>query len=250
MTFDNKHLYYDNYNSFFYKYNKDLYKILKNYVSEKLELQLMYNNFIKEELDNHIILPKELVYDEKHWLLGYKMDFVNGTNLDYLIKKNDLSFEDKIFVINEFFSYLEDIHYYLIVGDIRNSNLMVSKDKKAYMIDFDYAVRSDSSAVPFCRYQVYLDDDYINDRNADIVKLYVSALSLFYNYNIEDHMMRYEGIRYLEGFIPPSGYFHDYYYYMIDKINKHEYIDNYLKLPITNSLEKEINTGKSRIILK
>ncbi len=249
MKFDEKHLYYDNYNSFFYRYNKDLYKILKNYVSERLETQIMYNNLIRKELDKHIILPKELIYDEKKWLLGYKMDFVNGTNLDYLINNNKMSFEDKIFVINSLFNYLYDIHDYLIVGDVRNSNVMVGKNKEAYMIDFDYAVRSDSSAVPFCRYQISIGDDYINDRNADIIKLYISSLSLFYDYNIEDHMMRYEDIHYLEGFIPPSGYFHDYYYYMLDKINRHEYIDNYLNLPITNSLEKEINTGKKRIRL-
>ena len=100
MTIDKKHLYYDNYNANFYKYGKDLIKIFKNYIPEQLENQVTYNYLIHEELNNHIILPTDLLYGKDNWFIGYKMDFVDGIDLGREIVNNNLSFEDKIFLMS------------------------------------------------------------------------------------------------------------------------------------------------------
>ena len=250
MQLDQRKLYYDNYNAWFYKYGKSLYKIYKNYVSERLEAQVLYNRLIKEDVNENIILPTELLYNQKHYLTGYKMNFVNGTILSEEIKKAKMSFEDKIFLINEFFSLLEQVHDYLVVGDVRNSNLMVGKDKQAYMIDFDFAKKADSSATPLCRYHICHNDEYLNDRNEDVIKLYISALSLLYNYNVEHAFANIEEIDALEMFVPLSGFLKDYYHYILDCVYKHKNIDNYLKIPFDSCVEGEVNSKKARILNK
>ena len=250
INFDNKHLFFDNYNADFYKYGDDLYKIYKIYIPEKLELQLMYNERIHEEVDSHIILPTELLYGENQWLIGYKMNFVDGIDLGKEIKQQNFSYEDKIFFINEMFNLLREAHNYLIVGDIRNSNIMVGKDNSPYLIDLDFAKRLDDIGTPFCRYHIY--DSYeepLNDKNEDIIKMYVSTLSLLYNYNVEHSFSRYENIDALEMFVPYSGLLRDYYCHIRDSVNRHQDIE-YLNIPIGCNVEREANTTKSRILCK
>ncbi len=250
MTLDQKHLYYDNYNANFYKYGKDLLKIFKNYVSEELENQIIINRLIHDDVDRRIILPKGLIYDEKKWLLGYRMDFVNGINLSKEIKQNNLTYEDKVFLINELFALLKEIHTYLVVGDVRNSNIMIGKDKRAYLIDFDYSQKLSSSKRPYCMYHVYNGVDPLNDQNEDIIKMYISTLSLLYNFDVEREFSKSEDVEYLSCLIPFSGLLKEYYHYMIDCVYKHQKIGDYLELPFSSSLEKEINTAKSRILAK
>jgi len=249
IKFDDKHLFFDNYNANFYKYNNDLYKIYKIYIPEELEVQLMYNESIHNKVDQHIILPTELLYGENDWLIGYKMNYVEGIDLEKEIKQQNFSFEDKIFFINDMFNLLREAHNYLIVGDIRNSNIMIGKDKSAYLIDLDYAKKLDAIGTPFCRYHIYHHDEALNNKNEDIIKMYISTLSLLYNYNIEHSFSRFENIDALEMYIPFSGLLQDYYYHIRDCINKHQDI-KYLNIPFDNNIERELNTAKSRILYK
>ena len=252
MILDQKHLFFTNYNSDFYKYNNDLYKIIKRYINERLENQIVYNHLINKEVSPNIILPTQLVYNTNDWLIGYKMNFVDGTRLDNMINKKVLSFVEKIFITNELFDLLKEIHNYLVVGDIRNSNILIGKDSHPYLIDFDFSTTIESSATPWCKYFIYKENERITDQSGDIIKMLISVLSLLYDYNLEDLIHDEYELENLEGLIPPNGYFKEYYYYLVDKINKHDFINYYFNLPLIdyNNIEKEINTGKSRILMK
>ena len=249
MQFDEDHLYYDNYNARFYKYGNELLKIFRNYVPEFLESQLMYNDRIHKKVDNHIILPNKLLYNNDGSLQGYKMKFVKGQSLDNEIKKNKLNYEETIFLINELFRLLKEIHEYLIVGDIRNANLLIGKNG-AYMIDLDYAVKKDSSDLPLCSYRIQFNDEYLYDQNSDMVKMYISTLSLLYNYNLEEEFSRFEYLDYLDDFIPLSGYLKEYFYYLKNCIAKNQNASYYLKIPFSSNIEKEISTASARILRK
>ena len=250
IKFDKNHLFFDNYNADFYKYGNDFYKIYKIYIPEALEVQLMYNEQIEGKVDKHIILPTELLYGKNQWLIGYKMNFVDGINLSQEIKQNNFNMEDKIFFINEMFNLLREVHNYLIVGDIRNSNIMIGKDQSAYLIDLDFAKKLDAIGTPLCRYHIYnAYEEPLNDKNEDIIKMYVSALSLLYNYNVEHSFSRFENIDALEMYVPYSGLLKDYYYHIRDSINRHQDIE-YLNIPFDYDIEKETNTAKSRILYK
>lgn len=250
MKLDEKKLHFENYNAKFYKYRQSLYKVFKHYVPESLENQILYNHSIQSHLDKHLILPTKILTDERSELIGYKMRFVDGTNFESELIHSHLSFEDKILLINELFRLLKEIHQYLIVGDIRNSNLMVGKDGNAYMIDFDLAKKVDSPIAPVSRYHIYSDDEILNDQNEDLIKLFISALSLLYEIDIEEHFINFGTIEKLADYIPLSGVLKYYYHYLKKNVYTHNKSDIYLNIHYYEELEKEVNVARSRLLTK
>ena len=250
MKLKESQLYTENHNAKFYKQGNNLFKVFKGYVDERLEDQIVYNQSINSKINKRIILPKKVLYNDKGWMIGYKMVYVAGRNLEDEIQNPYLSYEDKIILINEFFQLLKEIHNYLIVGDIRNTNLMIGSDGNAYMIDFDYAKKSDSSDLMFCRYNILYRDCYMEDKNEDIIKLYISALSILYNLDIEQIFIDLgnSNITELFSFIPLSGFLKDYCYYIVDCVNHNKKITNYMQLPFDSVIEKEVNTARARIL--
>ena len=248
MDFDSRKLFYDTNKSKLFKYKNDIYKLFKGYVSEELETQVIYNFLIRKEVSKQIILPTGLLREKDDWLCGYVMNYVDGQTLRNEIDNCRLTTEDKVFIINELFEELKEIHYYLTVGDIRNSNLMIGKDGHAYMIDFDFAVRNESSRIPFVSYQVSYEDEFLNDKNGDIAKLFISTLSLLYNYNIEFDMKHNEDVTNISNFVPYNGTLKEYYDYFINKIYRHEPITEYLKIPLEENVEKDILVKKRKLL--
>lgn len=248
MDFDKRRLFEDTNKSTLFKYGNSIYKLFKGYVSEALESQILYNYIIHKETDRRIVLPNALLRDKDDWLTGYRMKYIDGCTFSYEIKQNKLDTLDKVFIINDLFNLLREAHFYLTVGDIRNSNLMIGKDKNAYMIDFDFAVRNDSSRIPTVSYQLEYEDECLNDKNGDIAKLYISALSLLYNYNIEFDMKKDGNVENIKNFVPFSGTLKEYYEYMISQIYFHEPITEYLNIPLDENIENDILVKKRNLL--
>ena len=250
MDLNKQNEFYDTNKSRLYKHHNRIYKVFKSYVSEALESQIIYNKDLRKKVSKNIILPTSLLRDDKGWLYGYTMKYINGQTIHHEIHNQTLSFEDKIFIINEFFEYLQELHQYLTVGDVRNSNLMIGKDRRAYMIDLDFAVKNNSPRIPIASYRIAYGEDHINDKSGDIIKLFISALSLLYNYNVEFDMIKNNDISFLRNFVPYSGSLKEYYYYLVNKVYRYEPITEYLKIPIDENVEKDIMVKKRDALTK
>ena len=241
---DPRRLFYDSNKSNLYLYNNQIHKMFKGLVTEELESQLYYNLLIKEELDRRIVMPNALIPDKHGIVIGYIMDYIRGMTISQKILHDDLDFDDKARLVNDFFYLLKEVHNYLTVGDVRNSNLMIGDDKNAYMIDFDFAVRNTTSKSPYVSYHIFNGDECLEDKNADIIKMFISALSLLYDYNLETEIKRYSDISHIKDFIPYGGVLKDYYEYFANKIYHHEPITEYLDIPLGENIGKDIMVKK------
>ncbi len=248
MVQNERCLFYDTSKSNLYLYNNKIYKMFKGLVLEDLETQLYYNLAIKEDLDRRIVMPNALIPDEHGIVIGYIMDYIKGETISKKILHDDLDFYDKTRIINDFFYLLKQVHEYLTVGDIRNSNLMIGEDRNAYMIDFDFAVRNTLSKNPTVCYQLFNNEECLDDKNGDIIKMFISALSLLYDFDLEKEIKRYSDVNHIKNFIPYGGILKDYYEYFINQINHHEPIKEYLSIPLEENVEKDIMIKKRSLL--
>ena len=87
---------------------------------------------------NHPIIPKVYSCDKN----GYEMEWVEGVPL-YQIKDNDFVLQT-VSTVADFFSYclsitkiIKDKKCYLVPTDCITPNMVVTQDKKVYLIDLD-----------------------------------------------------------------------------------------------------------------
>ena len=94
---------------------------------------------------------------------------------------------DIIATIKSMFEAIESIIQYLILCDVRGSNILI-KDDKAYFIDWDSGKKlSSSELLPIC-YCVAVNKRIIPDSQiCDILKTLLSALSIYYGIDMEEY---------------------------------------------------------------
>ena len=126
-------------------------------------------------------LPLSLLYDDE--IYGYEMAYINGScNIDEYISVSNKD-KDVRKIISSIFEVLKEIHKYFIFIDVRNSNILV-KDNSAIFIDFDFGIIKGTEDYARFYYGV-LTRKYIGTVLEDLVKAFISALSLLYHCDIE-----------------------------------------------------------------
>lgn len=172
----------------FPKFSKDIYWSMDRtlYKICKFDLSTLNRiNFLKYVygLDNvpGLNLPLSLLYDDE--IYGYEMAYINGScNIDEYISVSNKD-KDVRKIISSIFEALKEIHKYFIFIDVRNSNILV-KDNSAIFIDFDFGIIQGKEDYARFYYRV-LTRKYIGTVLEDLVKAFISALSLLYHCDIE-----------------------------------------------------------------
>ncbi len=127
-------------------------------------------------------LPLSLLYDDE--IYGYEMAYINGScNIDEFISATNKDTADIRKIISSIFEALKEIHKYFIFIDVRNSNILV-KDNSAIFIDWDFGIIKGTEDYARSYYRV-LTRKYIGTVLEDLVKAFISALSLLYHCDIE-----------------------------------------------------------------
>lgn len=172
----------------FPKFSKDIYWSMDRtlYKICKFDLSTLNRiNFLKYVygLDNvpGLNLPLSLLYDDE--IFGYEMAYINGScNIDEYISVSNKD-KDVRKIISSIFEALKEIHKYFIFIDVRNSNILV-KDNSAIFIDWDFGIIKGTEDYARFYYRV-LTRKYIGTVLEDLVKAFISALSLLYHCDIE-----------------------------------------------------------------
>ena len=192
-----------------------------------------------------LILPTHLLKDKD--IYGYQLPFIpDAKNIDELLI-SDLKNNDVLQIIKSMFQAIEEIHQYFIFGDVKNSNILI-KDDNAYFIDWDFGKRLDSTEDIFVYYYLFLNKYIIpHTKLEDNIKVFISALSLYYGQNLEKCLANNNILVLLEilNYIKASPYLIYYLEHLIDLVKNQEQdtqfkfseLINYLDLP--SSKEKE-----------
>lgn len=134
-----------------------------------------------------VLLPIDLLCDQE--IYGYKMPFISDAQDISLLVSRDEQDKDVRKIILDIFAILKEIHKYFIFNDIRTSNILI-KDDSAIFIDWDLGIIKDTNTKACCYYYTY-NISYIGTIFEDIVKAFISALSLFYHYDLEIFMKKH-----------------------------------------------------------
>lgn len=237
-----------------YKDHQDVYKIIERDIIfyGRMINSIMYNYKIANNLDKHIVLPTDLVYDNE-MVRGYKMDYIKGKNLENLAK--DLSTEEKIEMLNNLTNLLSEVNKYLVVNDVNLANCMYNKDE-AFLIDFDLsnALNLDPAWLTLYYFRNKKTKREITSSvSTDILKMAVIVLSTLYEIDFERSFIFKKPVTNYDLFMEISNndYLKEYFNNAFNTLYANKPVDNYLYLPnnkkFISSLEKDIILVKGRI---
>lgn len=170
-----------NENIFIDKKNNCLYK--KTLISDTDINTLEYLTTVKVD---GALFPEAIYDDASSIYYIYRMPYIRKScNIEEFLRYD--KHIDKIFVLKEIFKILQEIHKHIIIGDVRNANILLSKNN-AYFCDFDYSKKNEGKPIQILSYYM----PYYNYKNyyqstilTDTIKAFISALSIYYNLNIE-----------------------------------------------------------------
>lgn len=248
-------------NSVLYKKDNQLYKVFKKIdFKDTTSKQIEYNHMLRNEVSPTIVLPTDIIREtDKYYdytVVGYEQPYITSYTFQSSLKKN-IPIEKKQLIVNSLFKSLEEINHFLVVGDINLENLLFPKDKtdnNGYMIDLDFAKRLNSNIIMRSNYNIRGQHNLIAnyDTNTDIIKMFISTLSFLYKYNFEELVLEpqfptldiiLDMLQKLEN----NGILISYCKYIKDYYDKNLIIDQYLEIPASYSIEKEINHGIDRL---
>ena len=171
--------------SIYWSQENTLYKLCKLLPVERERIEFL--KFVCQLNIKGLIKPLNLLSDGK--IYGYEMPYVNGTTIDKVLA-GSTSDIDIIQIIEEMFNILGKIHEHFIYGDIRCSNIMISNNLPLF-IDWDSGKPLNSNYWVVSYYNLFIKRRYEANKLEDIAKLYICALSLLYQIDIELFVMRY-----------------------------------------------------------
>ena len=143
-----------------------------------------------EKLPEHenVIKPKEsgIVTDNNKKQSCYRMKYLKGAKTFLELYKENISYEQKMFYINELFSTLKFLHNYIVLGDIHSSNILVSSNH-AFITDLDNA-EDINKKIKFidCKYYLTILKYFEGTKYTDITKLYIECLGFILGYNFSN----------------------------------------------------------------
>lgn len=130
------------------------------------------------------ILPKDIIRDETgiYGTITYRI--YNSQNLEEFL--DNPKFEiDLIDTIKKLTIALNALHEHIIVGDVRNANILLTKNNP-YFIDFESSDFKKGSRFLAVYYSVRTENLIIPDNQlADSIKFFISLLCIYYNCDLE-----------------------------------------------------------------
>ena len=171
--------------SIYWSQENTLYKLCKLLPVEHERIEFL--KFIYQLNIKGLIKPLDLLCDGK--IYGYEMPYVDGTTIDKVLV-DPTSDINVIQIIKEMFNILGKIHEHFIYGDIRCSNIILSNNMPIF-IDWDSGKPLNSNYWVVSYYNLFIKRRYEANKLEDIAKLYICALSLLYQIDIELFVMRY-----------------------------------------------------------
>lgn len=160
-----------------------LYKVIRsNYHENRDDYYLYVSNL--EDIEG-LVLPIDLIKEDK--IYGYQLPYIEGSkNIDEFVK-NPTKDADIMAIIKSIFKALENINVHLVLGDVRNTNILV-KGNEATFIDWDYGKKKHSKETLLVCYCLAINKRIIPDSKlSDIFKTLLSALSIYYGIDMEKY---------------------------------------------------------------
>lgn len=156
-----------------------LYKVIRNNEANDEFYHYVYN--LPPILG--LVQPLELLKEQK--IYGYQLPFIKDSkNIDELIASNKSDF-DTIAIMKSIFESLKNINKYLVLGDIRNTNILI-KDNQALFIDWDFGKKVNSKKTLLVCYCIVINHHILPDSKfSDTLKALLSSLSIYYNHDFE-----------------------------------------------------------------
>ena len=229
-----------------YKDKSNAYKIIERntWFSNEILSNIVNNYLLHDEVSKNLILPTELIMDDKSNLRGYRCQFVKGYDLDKLAK--NLSTEERIIILNKMTDLLKEINEFLVVGDINLANCMFDKDLNAYLIDFDLStfIAEEPSKIALYNFNKKGTNKVINSNlNTDKLKMAIICASVLYQSDFEESFVSTVPYNKWNKFYQytNNSYLKDYFKTAFKHLNHDEIIDDYLYLPTDKEFIKLVN---------
>ena len=159
-----------------------LYKVIRISDRENRDDYYLYVNSLKNV--SGLVLPMDLIKDEH--IYGYQLPYIpDSKNVDELLQEENNQL-DVIAIMKSIFESLRGINEHLILGDVRNTNILI-RNNEAFFIDWDFNKKINSKKTLLVCYCIDINKHIIPDSKlSDILKALLSALSIYYNIDIED----------------------------------------------------------------
>lgn len=164
--------------------------LFKAFRSKMFDWQIEYAKYLNS-LDpiEGLLLPIDLIMDEE--IYGYVMPYIkNAQNIeDYLCAPRvDV---DIMKVIKNMHRILRKIHEYIIIGDIRNTNILITNDSSCVFIDIEDGKRKDCDKTLITYYNIFVNKKFVpHNKLIDLLKTFISALSLYYDTSLEKYFRK------------------------------------------------------------
>lgn len=164
--------------------------LFKTFRSKMFDWQIEYAKYLNS-LDpiEGLLLPIDLIMDEE--IYGYAMPYIkNAQNIeDYLCAPRvDV---DIMTVIKNMHRILRKIHEYIIIGDIRNTNILITNDSSCVFIDIEDGKRKDCDRNLITYYNIFVNKQFVpHNKLIDLLKTFISALSLYYDISLEKYFRK------------------------------------------------------------
>ncbi len=176
----------------FIENSKTLIKVTENNINSMVDYLINIPNH------NNIVKPFErgkIIYTQKErnipqYKSAYRMPLLPNAHSILFLSQDNLPYEKKMEYIKQFFSALQYLHQYLVIGDIWSSNLMISNDK-AYIIDLDGARKKGIPKVVLSAYYVKPLEQLTCSIYTDILKMYLECLSFVLEVEFQNFIFRY-----------------------------------------------------------
>jgi serine/threonine protein kinase len=124
------------------EYQDKIIKIYKNGVNKKEKLEKI-NKLMGKKLPSNVIIPLDIIHNNKNQFIGYLMEKIEGEELRKLsnkkyIKTNNITIKDISKMLIEIKNVLLEIHKQNIyISDFNDNNILFDKNFKVYFIDTD-----------------------------------------------------------------------------------------------------------------
>lgn len=162
-----------------------LYKSLKPTLSSE---QLEFLNYLRalEPIDG-LVKPADLVKDDEG-IYAYTMPFIRDCQniSEYLENpKVDINVRE---TIKRMDFILRKIHAYIIIGDIRNTNILLSNGSLINFVDVAEGKKVNDPKYLITYYSVIANKNILDsNRLSDLFKAFICSLSLYYDIDLEKY---------------------------------------------------------------
>lgn len=224
--------------------NDTLYKIMRTNSKENRDDYYLYVSSLTDV--EGLVLPIDLIKEDN--IYGYQLPYIaKSQNIDEFIKHPPKNV-DRMAIIKSIFKALESINTHLVLGDIRNTNILI-KGNDALFIDWDFGKRESSKEILLVCYCLAINKKLLPDSKlGDIFKSLLSALCIYYGIDLERYFANKDLIDLLKILkkIKANPNLIYYFEYLIEKfMEKSDTIDlsfteivDYIDPPSTKEKEK------------